>query len=567
MNLLKDKIFISVFLLVASFAFYGRANAAVLHMKPPQAEVTVGNIVNVQVTVDTLGKVINNAESVIQFSADLLEVVSIDNKSSIFSLWVENPSFSNGAGQVTFNGGVPNPGFSGSNGNILSITFRTKKVGTASVFFSNSAVRENDGLGTDILSDKIGSTITIVSSLDTTPVQKSSAFIITSSSHQNQNSWYSKNDVDITWTLPKNTTAVKTLLGAYPNSEPTVYYGSPITNKNIEDVEDGTWYFHIKYLAGGVWSKTEHYRLQIDTASPTDLRVEDRKDDAGKVILDMKAGDSLSGIDHFTVAVNSDKPIVVKSDANGEASLEVPFSRSGEHPLTVSAFDKAGNKAETKIDIIADNIPGLRIDSYPATIKLNESIEISGTAPYPYASLRVSLKDNDNVVQTYKIKSNSYSKFNFISQPVGVEGNYTLWVDMLRDNEEISLSSQQVTVSVETPLLLQMGSYTIGLMKVLIPAVTLLIIFLLIVLYGWYKFFALYRKVKKESREAEKVLSKSFDILRKDLKDHIVRLRKVESSRKLTAEETKFLEQFEEELSDAEDAITKEVQDISNDGK
>jgi len=115
---------------------------------------------------------------------------------------------------------------------------------------------------------------------------------------------------------------------------------------------------------------------------------------------------------------------------------------------------------------------------------------------------------------------------------------------------------------VETPLLLQIGSYTIGLMKVLIPAAILLIIFLLIVLYGWYKFFNVYRKIKKESREAERVLKKSFNILRKDVRKHITKLKKVQSTRKLTSEEVDFLGQFEEELSEAEDAITKEVQDI-----
>jgi len=161
------KILVSVFLLTTFFALGESADAAVLRMRPSQAEVTVGNIVSVQVTVDTLGKVINNTESVIQFPTDLLEVVSIDNSSSIFSLWVENPNFSNAAGQASFNGGVPNPGFQGSSGNIASIVFRTKKAGTASVIFLNSAIRENDGLGTDILSGKIGSEITIRSS----PVQ------------------------------------------------------------------------------------------------------------------------------------------------------------------------------------------------------------------------------------------------------------------------------------------------------------------------------------------------------------------------------------------------------------
>lgn len=557
-----NKILISVFLLATFFAYSGSANAAVLHMRPSQTEVMVGNIVNIQVTVNTLGKVINNAESVIRFPTDLLEVVSIDQTSSIFSLWVENPSFSNGAGQAAFNGGVPNPGYQGSNGNLVSIVFRAKKIGTASVLFLDSAVRENDGLGTDILSGRIGSEITIRSG-QAQPVTDSS-FVVTSSSHPNQNAWYSKDDIEMSWTLPNNATAVRILLNAHRDSEPTVYYDTPITSKSIPDIEDGTWYFHVKYLADGVWSKTQHYRIQIDTVSPTDLSVRSEEDAAGKVTLHMKAGDSLSGIDRYRVTADSESPLSVKSDINGEASVEVPFYRPGEHTVVVTVFDKAGNTAETKMIILTDDVSELRIDSYPATIKVNESIEISGTAPHSRASLRVSLRDSSDLIQTYKIKSNSYSKFNFTSQPIPAEGNYTLWVDLLRDNEEISLSSQRVVISVKTPLLLQIGSYTISLMKVLIPAVILLILFLLIVLYGWLKFFALYRKVRKEGREAEITLGKSFDILRKDLREHVLKLRKVESNRKLTSEEIEFLEQFGEELTDAEGVIEKEVKDISN---
>lgn len=561
MNVLSQKIFVPVFLLITFFALVERADASVLRMRPSQAEVTVGNIVNVQVTVDTLGKVINNAESVIQFPTDLLEVVSINNSSSIFSLWVENPSFSNATGQASFNGGVPNPGFQGAGGNIVSIVFRTKKIGTASVIFLNSAIRENDGLGTDILTGKIGSEITIKSA----PIQPvlDSGFVLTSSSHPNQSAWYSKDDVDMSWTLPNNATAVRTLLNTQRDSEPTVYYAGRVTQKNISNVADGTWYFHANYLADGVWSRAQHYRIQIDTVNPTDLSVRSEEDEAGKVTLHMKAGDSLSGIDRYRVVVDSENPISVKSDVNGEASVEVPFYRPGEHTVVVTVFDKAGNTAETKIIILTDDVSELRIDSYPATIKVNESIEISGTAPHSQASLRVSLRDSNDVIQTYKIKSNSYSKFNFTSQPIPTEGNYTLWVDMLRDNEEISLSSQRVVISVKTPLLLQIGSYTIGLMKVLIPAAILLILFLLILLYGWLKFFALYRKVRKEGREAEITLGKSFDILRKDLREHVLKLRKVEANRKLTSEEIEFLEQFGEELTDAENVIEKEVKDIS----
>ncbi|PCI28748.1 hypothetical protein COB55_03485 [Candidatus Wolfebacteria bacterium] len=559
MNVMRNKIFVSVFLLFAFFAVAENADAAVLRMGPTQTDVTVGNIVKVQVSVDTLGRVINNAESAIQFPTDLLEVVLIDSTSSIFSLWVENPSFSNATGLVTFNGGVPNPGFQGTGGKVISVVFRAKKEGTASVVFSNSAVRENDGLGTDILSGKIGSEITIRSAR-TEPVTDS-LFVLTSSSHPNQNVWYSEDDIEMSWTLPRAATAIKTLLGAYPDSEPTVYYDTPITAKSIPNMEDGVWYFHVQYFDGGAKSKTQHYRLKIDTTDPTDLSVTSGKDNTGKVTLHMKASDSLSGIDHFTVEVNSGKPIVVTADVSGEASVEVPFTRKGEHGVTVSAFDKAGNNIETDLTVIADYVPELRIDEYPATVMVNESIEMSGTAPYPDALLRVSMRDDNNVVQVYKLKSNSYSEFDFISQAVSNEGSYTLWVDMLKDNGDIILTSQRVVTLVETPLLLRIGSYTIGLMKVLIPATILLILFLLLLLYGWFKFFALYRRVKKESREAEEVSARTFKVLRRGVDRHIKKLKK--AKRKLTKEEAAFLKEFSEKLEEGEKVVKKEIQDIS----
>jgi len=63
------------------------------------------------------------------------------------------------------------------------------------------------------------------------------------------------------------------------------------------------------------------------------------------------------------------------------------------------------------------------------------------------------------------------------------------------------------------------------------------------------------------AREAEKVTDKAFKVLRDGVQRHVVRLKKVK--RKLTAEEAEFLEQFEQKLEEAEEVITKEIQDIS----
>lgn len=410
MKLFSKKIFSLLFLVFVFSAFGLRSEAAVLRMRPSQSEISAGNIISIQITVDTLGKFINNAESIIQFPKDLLEVVSIDKKTSIFSLWVEEPSFSNAVGQVTFNGGVPNPGFTGNNGNIVSVIFRAKKPGVASIIFSNSAVRENDGLGTDILSGTSASEINILASAPVEPVK------------------------------------------VVPVEEP----------------------------------------------------------------------------------------------------------KKAETPS-----DEKDKKIEQETPIFEEPLPPLNIDLYPSKIKVNESIEISGTAPYRYGLLKISLKDGDGLVQTHQVKTNSYYQFSFISQPILKEGNYTVWVETLADNENINLSSQNINILVEKPLLLSIGSYTIGLMKVLIPAAILLIIFILLIMYGWYKFFNLYRRVKKESLEAEKVLGKSFDILHSDLREYIQKLRKAEFKRKLTKEEIDFLEKFDSDLNDAEEIVSKEIKDIS----
>src|SRR3989338_3022737 len=151
----KQRYFFFLFLFMASMlSFTEEALAATLSFSPSPASVSVGNIISIKVVVNTSGEAINNAEAIIQFPSGLLEVVSVSKSSSVFSLWVEEPIFSNSSGTVKFNGGVANPGFNGSNGSLVSITFKAKASGTASILFTDAAVRKNDGLGTDILTSK-----------------------------------------------------------------------------------------------------------------------------------------------------------------------------------------------------------------------------------------------------------------------------------------------------------------------------------------------------------------------------------------------------------------------------
>jgi len=104
----KLKIKKTAYFLVAliSFSFFifnaNEAHAASLYLSPSSGTHTVGNIFTVSAYVNTNNAAINNSDATINFPTDLLEVVSVSRSSSIFSLWVEEPAFSNGGGTISF---------------------------------------------------------------------------------------------------------------------------------------------------------------------------------------------------------------------------------------------------------------------------------------------------------------------------------------------------------------------------------------------------------------------------------------------------------------------------------
>lgn len=155
-------------LFIALLCIAGTADAATLGVSAP-ASVTVGDIVTARILVDSAGVAINNAEATLIFPTDILSVISVSKANSVFSLWVEEPSFSNAGGMVGFNGGVPNPGFTGSSGTILSVTFQAKKSGNATLSLSNAAVRANDGKGTNVFTGAGSASLSVSAAVQQAP--------------------------------------------------------------------------------------------------------------------------------------------------------------------------------------------------------------------------------------------------------------------------------------------------------------------------------------------------------------------------------------------------------------
>jgi hypothetical protein len=126
-------------------------SADTLFISPAHGEYVVGDTFSIRVLTSSPLQAINAVSGVISFPTDKLRVTSISKTSSILSLWVQEPSFSNSQGTVNFEGVVPNPGFNRANGVVLTVSFRVEKEGTASLRFSSGSLLANDGYGTDIL--------------------------------------------------------------------------------------------------------------------------------------------------------------------------------------------------------------------------------------------------------------------------------------------------------------------------------------------------------------------------------------------------------------------------------
>ncbi len=151
---------------VASLCFFisaGVTHAATLSLSPSSGSYSAGDTLTVSILVSSTDQAINAASGTIHFPEDVLQVLSISKANSILTLWVQEPSFSNTSGTVDFAGVVPNPGYTGSGGNLITVRFRARSPGTANLTISPAETLANDGSGTNVLAGASGATITITS--------------------------------------------------------------------------------------------------------------------------------------------------------------------------------------------------------------------------------------------------------------------------------------------------------------------------------------------------------------------------------------------------------------------
>ncbi len=179
------------------------------------------------------------------------------------------------------------------------------------------------------------------------------------------------------------------------------------------------------------------------------------------------------------------------------------------------------------------------------------ALAIVGTSDYPQAQTLITFMAEDGVKIFILSTTETDGSFDVLVPSSLKRGNYIVTSVMIKADKTNSDVSNTITIDVGN-VFSDIGWQT----ELLIALLVLAILYLLLRIH--FHFMANDNKDrgfdKGKLQDAEKVIHKSFDILREDVTEY--------GSEKLTAAEHKHLAEIKKDISDAEKIIDKNVKDI-----
>ncbi len=236
-------------------------------LSPQAGTYEVGTTLSVGIYANGGNSVFNAVSGALSFPEDVLQVTSLSKNQSIISLWVQEPTFSNSEGSIRFEGITLNPGYSGSSGKILTVNFKVKTPGVASVAFTSGSILANDGAGSELhTSSSKGQYTFIVEDILEREVSndepnesneaqsRTVAPQVVSETHAHD-TWTNKTAGLFNFEYAKEATALRLLLDTKADTIPTVVYEPAIRSREIDDLPEGISYLHVQYRTEAGWSE------------------------------------------------------------------------------------------------------------------------------------------------------------------------------------------------------------------------------------------------------------------------------------------------------------------------
>lgn len=515
----KKIIVFSLFCFLFWFVGACSVQAASLYLSPSSGSYNSGGQISVGVFVSSADQAMNAVSGQIKFSADRLSVSSISKSGSIMSMWVQDPTFSNSAGTINFEGIVFNPGYQGKGGKILTIVFKTKQTGKASASFASGDVLANDGSGTSILSGMGSASFNILGAEEkkapvqvkpTTPtpkpvekpkpvpelvkiVEKAPGLAqVFSTTHPDQQKWYKERTLKLVWGGGAGITAVRFSLDKDVSASPSKVFAPAIFDQTYNDLEDGVYYFHIQLKNNGGWGPVATYRAQIDGTAPESFTLvfpEGTETDNDSPSVKFNLSDEASGIAGYRVTVDGQQVSEVKINESNQVTFSLSKLSAGKRNIGVEAFDAANNVVSAFGDIIIRRIKVPLLIEYPNAVDPGMPLVVSGLT-YPSAEVRIWWKyDCDQSSYSRRVLSDEEGNFVFAIMDTK-EGVYRIWAEAIGSNGKTSQPSATVSIPVELPWFLIFGRQVSEYLLMFISIVVLVLLCDVVIWLGirsWHK--------------------------------------------------------------------------------
>lgn len=556
-------------------------DAASFQISPTTGNVSNSGSITLTVSLATSSTVPVNAFSGrLNFPTELVSNTNISVSGSIANFWTVQPSVSSD-GVIRFEGIVLNPGFSGSSGKLFTATFKTEGTGTANFNLTSASILANDGLGTNVLTATLPTSIFTIGNaapVATTPATNTSTPIapeIMSSSHPNPNGWHKETVADLYWDLPEDANGVSFVLDKNPGTIPVKVSKGLVSSYKSEPLEDGVWYMHVMIKNSVGWGSVAHYRVGVDTVAPESVSITHVHEEIpmGTSKFDISAEDITSGIAYYEISFDAGDTEIFKkySETDLFESKILPPKR---YLVVVNAYDFAGNTTPAIMYFTAMPVNQPVITEYSKELNSGEYLTISGTG-YENQNVRIRFEKSKTSF-FYKIFAHTRSaalneevtkvdkdgKFAFKNDESWNAGIYYVTVRNELSNGAFSEYTTPVQITVESGAFVRFIESSL---RFLIPVIPFLLAIILILFAGLFilRFFKKYRRIlSKQVREAEGVADESMRLIDSEVLDEINLLKKVRSGEPLSEREQAFPTKLRGDLGVANSIIQKEIKDI-----
>lgn len=550
-----------------------------LLLEPGTGTYPIGETFEVEVRLDTDGEDISAAEGAVSYNQNDLTVVTVSTEDSIFTSWLVTPTVDEDAGRISFQGLMSaGRSYRGTDGLLMTITFRAERQNTSRVWFSQgAAVVASDAVGTNVLEALRTATYTLAPR-EVTPLFQnalaaqaiaanvSSGDIEITPIPVPKDEWFGTTTVKLSWSLPGSVTRLRADVHESPGARPTTDYVVPVSTITLDELEEGTQYFHLQFLEDDTWGEVTQFPLRIDLTPPEYVLAQEaeRRDVADpRLRFAIDAADTLSGIRHFEIEIDGDEPVVWEGDTD---YFEPGTLEPGEHTLYVTAFDRAGNTVATSVDFRVQALESPVVVSAPDEVIAGSPIVVRGST-YPDSTVTVFHSLDEGEPQSRTVESDSTGMFVANITDAAQSGMYTVWFQVHDDRGAASELSLKRSIESRQPLVVLMGGIAVSYLSIFIPLIGMVLLLGLIL---WYSFVWLrtYRsRVRRETTDASEVVVEEFARLRDTLREQVGELQQAKLERQLTRQEMRILDELKARLDHIEERILWEIDDIEPDRK